>query len=190
MHFFSPCKYIDSNGNILRTTQNCTGKTILLNGEEYVRQYVFTPGHIHRCPGVVTHRKIFEKCKYRESAGHIADDDFFYRVGNYTDVVGILKPLACYREHNNSETGHISDLELCVRLLKDYNELLVQSKFNKLITSDVYNAFCKYRRRYEHRVIIFSLRLKKFDITFWCLKLLIKRFFKSLLSRLEIFRSE
>lgn len=58
------------------------------------------------------HRDIFKVCQYREEAGHIADDDFFYRVGQYTDVVGILSPLASYRLHSKSETGHLKNMQL------------------------------------------------------------------------------
>lgn len=120
-HFFAPCNYIDDNGNVIREPTFCDGRIYRYTREEYIDAYI-TIGepHIHRCPGVVTHRSIFDVCKYRKEAGHIADDDFFYRVGQYTDVIGVMKPLASYREHPQSETEHLSALTLVSRLANDY----------------------------------------------------------------------
>lgn len=121
-HIFVPCNYIDENGDVIKWADYCDDSIRLYSGAEYIKAYqmVDFPYHIHRCPGVVTHRSIFDKCRYRTEAGHIADDDFFYRVGQYTDVVGILKPLAFYRHHSNSETGHLDNIVLNGRLADDY----------------------------------------------------------------------
>lgn len=74
-HLFTPCKLIDGESReIVRPLAHCTEETKRYSGKEYAEAYVFTPGHIHRCPGVVTHRDIFSKCQYRAEAGHIADD--------------------------------------------------------------------------------------------------------------------
>lgn len=135
-HLFVPCNYIDEKGNSLQEPDYCTGEIKKYSGREYVRNYQ-TVGHphIHRCPGVVTHRDIFKLCTYREEAGHIADDDFFYRVGQYTDIVGVLKPLASYRLHQKSETGHLSNNVLIQRLANDYiyqlNQFSNNSVFDK-----------------------------------------------------------
>lgn len=175
MHFFTPCKYIDEHSNILKEPEGCTGYSIKMSGKEYANRYVFTYEHVHRCPGVVTHKSIFNKCQYRESAGHIADDDFFLRVGNFTDIVGIFKPLSCYRIHSNSETGHLSQLELCYRLLVDHNTIIPELKKNPIITQAIIRHFCKFRKIYEHRVIIYSMKLRRFNYTFNGLKYMVKR---------------
>ena len=121
-HFFVPCNYIDAKSNIIQKPVFCDGHTHLYKGIDYLKAYRdLGEPHIHRCPGVITHREIFKQCQYRVEAGHIADDDFFYRVGQYTDVIGILKPLASYRIHNTSETEHIGDKALVKRLIKDYD---------------------------------------------------------------------
>lgn len=120
-HLFVPCNYIGEKGECLQEPNYCTGEIKKYNGREYVRAYqTIGKPHIHRCPGVVTHRDIFKECTYRKEAGHIADDDFFYRVGQYTEIVGVLKPLASYRLHQKSETGHLSNNILIQRLADDY----------------------------------------------------------------------
>ena len=120
-HFFVPCNYIDGDGKVIREPDYCDEKIYRFTKDTYVDAYIrIGSPHIHRCPGVITHRSIFDVCTYRKEAGHIADDDFFYRVGQYTDIVGLLKPLASYREHAKSETEHLSDLILVTRLANDY----------------------------------------------------------------------
>ncbi len=119
-HLFAKCHTIDSNGNICHDSQLHTGAVNLYSGYEYACLYRGCKGHIHRCPGVITHRDIFQVCSYRKEAGHIADDDFFYRVAELTNVIGIMKPLAAYRVHSHSETGHLGDIQLNSRLMKDF----------------------------------------------------------------------
>lgn len=149
-HIVAACDFIDEEGRFIRTTPFNDNKVHYFSGQEYAHKYVFNPGgHIHRCPGVVTAKVIFEKCKYRAEAGHIADDDFFLRVGNYTDVIAIAKPLACYREHSSSETGHLSHLELVSRLQRDHIFQCHDGKSNPLFDS-------KLRKRYRQDTIMYS----------------------------------
>ena len=154
-HLFVPCNYIDGEGNIKREPDYCNGKTVRYSYEEYIKAYinVGTP-HIHRCPGVITHCSIFDKCQYRTEAGHIADDDFFYRVGQYTDVIGILKPLASYREHEKSETGHLHEFTLVSRLVNDY---LFQIKENTKSNFLRY-YFIRNARTFVFRQFIYAIR--------------------------------
>lgn len=119
-HLFAPCDIIDQNGNVTKSASVQTGVVNLYSGREYACLYRGIEGHIHRCPGVITHRDIFKQCLYREEAGHIADDDFFYRVSEITDVIGVMRPLAGYRVHGLSETGHLQDSQLNKRLMRDY----------------------------------------------------------------------
>lgn len=158
-HFFAACKYIDERNNIIEKHQPfINNKIFKFSGQEYTNLYELTPGHIHRCPGVVTHKSIFDLCKYRTEAGHIADDDFFLRVGNFTDVVGILKPLAFYREHKGSETGHLEDIQLCERLINDYNFQIRHSKDNPLISDDLLGLFKNLEYKYIKRFGGYSLK--------------------------------
>jgi glycosyltransferase involved in cell wall biosynthesis len=124
-HLYVPCRYIDQHGNIdkRRTPMSKrTASAVLLSGSEYATRYlqgVFTGRHIHRCPGVMTRRELLlNSCQYREEAGHIADDDFFYRIGNYTDIICIPRILASYREHSKSATGSVRIIE--ITLARDY----------------------------------------------------------------------
>lgn len=157
-HFFVPCKYIDQDGNIIREPKLSDNDVHVLSGSEYAELYEFTENHIHRCPGVVTHREIFKSCGYRKSAGHIADDDFFLRVGNYTDVAGIYKPLSAYREHINSETGHLSLFAINSRLLKDYYYQIKKHKKNPLISNRMLRLF-KYRESlYNRRLFVYAIK--------------------------------
>lgn len=155
-HFFTPCKYIDAEGEIISTPDYCTDEIKYYSGREYVNAYqnIGHP-HIHRCPGVVTHRDILNICKYNPDAGHIADDDFFYRVGQYTDVVGILKPLSFYRIHKSSETGHLENVELVRRLAHDYIYQLYQWKENNFMGKNEYEYFIDWARFYVQQEMIF-----------------------------------
>lgn len=158
-HFFAPCRYIDGNRTVLREPDDfCTGEIHRYTGQEYANAYERYKNHIHRCPGVVTHRDIFKQCKYRSIAGHIADDDFFLRVGNYTDVVGVLKPLASYREHKGSETGHLSFLSINHRLLRDYHFQLTHRNEIPLMSDEIINLFKTREVRYIHRLIFYGIK--------------------------------
>lgn len=141
-HLFVSCEYIDEDGKVIQPSSVISGNIKLYNGLQYVKAYqqVGNP-HIHRCPGVVTHRSIFDVCQYRECAGHIADDDFFYRVGQYTDVVGILTPLSQYRLHKKSETGHLSDITLIQRLIVDYSFQLKEMESNTIFDDECKEYF-------------------------------------------------
>lgn len=123
-HFFVPCDYIDGDGKILHNFVPLRSGMVLYKNNEYLKAYQKSYGpfpHIHRCPGVITHRSIFEEgCRYVNEAGHIADDDFFYRIGQFTNVVGIMKTSAAFRIHADSETGSIGNPALVQKLARDY----------------------------------------------------------------------
>jgi len=129
-HLFALCDYIGEDdiitnqGDAAILNGVVTEKIIRYTGQEYVKAYQKSYNgiaHIHRCPGVITHRTVFEQgCNYKSEAGHIADDDFFYRVGQFTSVIGIMKSLAAFRIHKSSETGSIGDVNLVIRLANDY----------------------------------------------------------------------
>ena len=160
-HLFVPCNYIDGNGESLQEPEYCTGEIKKYTGQEYVRAYQ-TVGHphIHRCPGVVTHRDIFKVCQYREEAGHIADDDFFYRVGQYTDVVGVLKPLASYRLHGKSETGHLANIQLIQRLAHDY--IFQVQQWQKSFFLEIYDFeyFTYWAKQHAFEEFYFGIKQK------------------------------
>ena len=60
----------------------------------------------------------------------IADDDFFLRVGKFTDVIGISAPLASFRTHTGSATGRLESISRT--LAHDY---LFQVQYHQLHTS-------------------------------------------------------
>jgi len=175
LHLFSTCNYINRKNELIGFSYLEFNKIRRYSGLEYVKAYqkLGNP-HIHRCPGVITHRRIFEKMQYNPAAGHIADDDFFYRVGQYTDIVGILKPLASYRIHNQSETGKLSDVNLVKRLIDAYAFQIIQWKDCDFLDVEAYGFFVekwrKYKRRYlgygiKHvniRVVVYALRYRYF----------------------------
>lgn len=163
-HFFVPCDYIDGNGKIIRTPDYCDGSTRRLTGREYVYEYRHKgEPKLHRCPGVITARSIFSQCKYREEAGHIADDDFFYRVGNFTDILGLYKPLAFYREHVGSETGHLMQSQLVRRLLHDMDFQYRNAHFNPLFDEKIKEEFKYWKNKYIIRLFVYSLKSFKID---------------------------
>jgi glycosyltransferase involved in cell wall biosynthesis len=122
-HIYSACNYIDEQGSIIKMASGSHWlEPMLYTGKQYARNYlngIISNNHIHRCPGVTTEtRLLLNKCRYRREAGVIADDDFFLRVGAFTDVIGIAYPLASYREHASSQTHSLPSLAL--QLAKDY----------------------------------------------------------------------
>lgn len=157
-HLFTPCHYIDGKGRMLRERDAFPGEVKVYSGREYVLLYRDTPGHIHRCPGVITHRSVFDTCRYRAEAGHIADNDFFYRVAKITDVVGIMKPLACYREHAGSETGHLEDRLLNRRLVRDYEFQIRQLQPDDPDYASDLDYFRRNRRHHAKRLVGAALR--------------------------------
>jgi glycosyltransferase involved in cell wall biosynthesis len=129
-HLYAACNYIDELGNVTRQPpEPRTLQPTLYQGKDYAHNYlrgIMTNNHIHRCPGVTTRRSLLMNgCFYRREAGHIADDDFFLRIGAFTDVIGISQPLASFREHGGSVTGKVPLLSL--RLAQDY---LYQSRYH------------------------------------------------------------
>lgn len=172
LHFFALCGYIDENSNIIKDFSYAKyfegrGKLVTYDGNGYMEAYQRHYGkanHIHRCPGVVTHRTIFFdlNCWYNPLAGHIADDDFFYRVGFLTSVKGFLEPLAFYRIHQDSETSSIGDLTLVVRLCNDYLFQFKQWSSNNLVAPDQKKYFRRNFFKYTKRLIGYSLKHKSF----------------------------
>ena len=164
-HLFVPCNNIDATNHILQEPDYCSGEIKRYTGREYVKAYqTIGHPHIHRCPGVVTHRSIFSLCQYREEAGHIADDDFFYRVGQYTDVVGILKPLASYRLHNKSETGHISNHKLIQRLASDYIFQLKHFSENFIFDETIKLHFIKLAKHFIFNELIIGTQIDNLEL--------------------------
>lgn len=122
-HLYAACRYIDAVGKVTRKPpQPHSLEPVLYDGRDYAHNYlsgVAANRHIHRCPGVTTARGLLlNECTYRKEAGHIADDDFFLRVGACTDVVGISAPLASFRHHSGSSTARVAHLTR--RLAEDY----------------------------------------------------------------------
>ena len=160
-HIYSACNYIDEYGNVTREPPKPLSlEPILYSGKEYRHNYLQSVAfrrHIHRCPGVTTSRELLDICPYREEAGHIADDDFFYRIGKYTDVLGISAPLASYRAHRNSETGRLEEKEFIYRLARDYVfQCNFHSNFEYFELSDV-NTLNRLAVKYINLLLRYGL---------------------------------
>jgi len=128
-HIYSGYYYIDAAGNRIGESPKPHGLTPMVrSGKEYAHRYlegVIHNQHIHRCPGVTTAKTLLlDKCSYRKEAGLIADDDFFLRVGQFTDVVEISEPLASFRQHSESATARLESISH--RLAQDY---IFQSRY-------------------------------------------------------------
>jgi glycosyltransferase involved in cell wall biosynthesis len=159
LHFFSTCNYIDEKGIITDVSFPTTNEVICYLGLDYVKAYQNLGNiHIHRVPGVITHRSIFEKIQYNPLSGHIADDDFFYRVGIYTNVIGFLKPLASYRIHDKSETGKLEDSKLVKRLIDDYSFQVKQWRNSDFLDKDAYNFFSCNLKKFKKRYLGYKIK--------------------------------
>jgi glycosyltransferase involved in cell wall biosynthesis len=160
-HLFCTCQYIDEQDKVLSLSYESAAPPteILYTGREYFAAYQRQgQPHIHRCPGVLTHRSIFSQCRYEPAAGHMADDDFFYRVGQYTDVIGILLPLAAFRLHAGSVTGSLDDIRLAGQLMEDYVYQCRQWKGHPFIDPAGYAWFVRNAHKYIRRTIGYSLQ--------------------------------
>lgn len=169
-HLFALCDYIGADDIITNQGETAilngviTEKIIKYTGQEYVKAYQKNYNgipHIHRCPGVITHRTLFEAgCNYKKEAGHIADDDFFYRVAQYSIVIGIMKSLAAFRIHKSSETGSIGDLILVTRLANDYLYQIKQWKNSDFMDNESMQYFIDNAFKYKKRLLGYGIKLK------------------------------
>lgn len=176
-HFFSLCDYVNENDVIIEDSiysdffENIDNKVKVFNTKEYISAYqkkYNNTFHIHRCPGVVTHKSIFNDkgCWYNPSAGHIADDDFFYRVSFLTDVVGYLKPLSQYRIHKDQETSSIGDVKLVSRLSDDYLFQIKQWKNNINLEKNHKIYFVTNFLKYNKRLLGYSIYNKDYSLLY------------------------
>lgn len=160
-HIFTSCNYINNTGDIIREPREPTNEIKLYSGLEYIKAYqkaiISGPIHLHRCPGVVNHKNVYKSILYNSAAGHIADDDFFYRVAKFGCIVGIDKPLSSYRMHSISETGNLVDSELVARLSNDYIFQLKQSKSDEFFDKDAYDFFKDNAVKFTRRLFYYGL---------------------------------
>lgn len=165
-HIVSICDYIDENGKIFKKSSHNSGEIKHYGQGSYADAYILSPDHINRCPGVVTHKDVLKVCKYREESGHMADDDFFIRVENYTDVVCIHKPLAFYREHVLSATGKMRLYELFYRLMIDTGYQISQFDNNPILSDKVKAKFIQDEKRFIKLCLLHSVRRLKWNYMF------------------------
>lgn len=169
-HFFAICDYVDGDGKVIGASVPADGSVRRFTGREYTHAYMSHGNpHVHRCPGVITHRDLFSKCTYRTEAGHMADDDFFYRIGNHTDIVGVFSHLASYRLHDKSETGHLSELRLNKRLWHDYTFQCHHIQDNPLLGDYEKTYFRQWQYLHWRRALGTMLKTKQFSDVFHAL---------------------
>lgn len=109
------CNYVDQNDVETKPYPwPISTEVKRMPGHEYARKYLDSIDkgyHIHRCPGVVIHKSLIsDGLFFRTEAGIINDDDFFLRVGKYTEILGFDYPFASVRLHGDSETGKLEKL--------------------------------------------------------------------------------
>lgn len=150
------CNYVDQNNVETKPYPwPISAEVKRMSGREYARKYLNSIDkgyHIHRCPGVVIHKSlIMDGLYFRTEAGIINDDDFFLRVGRYTDILGFDFPYASVRLHGESETGKLEKLSFQLAhdwlfqyeefsngntiLEKSDGDLILKFSFNDLSTS-------------------------------------------------------
>jgi glycosyltransferase involved in cell wall biosynthesis len=173
-HIYTTCNYIDEQGNIINTPPRPhSTEPVYYSGKEYANNYLdglIYNTHIHRCPGVTTGRKLLlDKCTFRSKAGHIADDDFFLRVGAFTVVLGISQPLASFRIHSASTTGKTEQLAL--QLAKCYIFQSNYYKNNSSLLGDRVIYLYKYAVKYINLLFFQALVFERQDWVDEALKL-------------------
>lgn len=166
-HLYTACNYIDENGVVTHrpNSEFNLDQPTLYSGSEYAENYIngiLHNRHIHRCPGVTSQRYLLMKqCSYRKEAGHIADDDFFMRVGAYTDVIGISKPLASYRVHSESETGKLKSLSSS--LARDYLFQMRENRKETILTEKSLDEIDKLAVRFINLLLCQGLTENRDD---------------------------
>ena len=166
-HLYAACVTIDGQGRVIGLPpESYTADPVLYTGREYARRYlhgVLVNRHIHRCPGVTTRRRLLlDRCAYRAEAGQIADDDFFLRVGAFTDVVGIAQPLASFREHRDSTTARLDSLT--GTLARDYIfQVRWHNAGNTMLDPDDLEAIRRQAVRFTNRLLVEGLRFGRAD---------------------------
>ncbi len=173
-HIYTGCHYINDRGAIVRDTPRPHSlKARLYTGKQYAQSYfngLVNYDHIHRCPGVTTHRGLLlNECTYRREAGLIADDDFFLRVGNFTNVVGISQPLASFRMHDNSTTAKLKSLS--AQLAEDWIYQARYYKKNKPLFDEGINHVNLFAVKYINLLLFQSLIDGNRDLNKTALKL-------------------
>lgn len=170
-YLFAPCNYINEKGSIISSPGYCNGRIVHYSGKQYIKAYyTFGTPNIHRCPGVIIHSDVLSKCRFRPEAGHIADDDFFYRVGQYTDIIGVMSPLANYRIHASSVTGSMNDILLSKKLLEDYDFQLNHFGENILFDHADRQFFKYWKYRHLRRVLGYSIKHINLKLFLFALK--------------------
>jgi hypothetical protein len=132
----------------------------LLTGREYALAYLRSASvndHINRCPGTVFHRSLVDKIYFREQAGLISDDDLFYRVGQYTDVIRVNTPLAGVRYHTSSETGKLRPLNCSKQLAQSYYFLAKDRDSYSLLGREGRDYFLTNLAKFNFRTLYWSV---------------------------------
>lgn len=173
-HIYTGCHYINSQGDILKDTPHPHSlEPILYTGKQYAQNYfngLINYNHIHRCSGVTTHRGLLlNDCTYRREPGLIADDDFFLRVGNFTNVVGISQPLASFRMHDNSTTAKLKSLSL--QLAEDWIYQIRYYQKKQPLFDDGINHLNLFAIKYINLLLFQSLIDGKIDLKETAVKL-------------------
>ena len=99
---YALCNYIDKDGNFYNEPQEDEPKWICQRGADYIMAYMNHKAN--RCPGVIAKKEVFQRFPFRNEPGLVADNDFFWRVGSYYDVVRINRQMASFRHHPDSAT--------------------------------------------------------------------------------------
>jgi glycosyltransferase involved in cell wall biosynthesis len=167
---YAGCDYIDNDDNVVLPYYQPSSLTpVLYSGVDYATSYlngVKTNKHLHRCPGVVFHRELISSgLRFRQEPGIILDDDLFYRVGNFTKVLGINYPLAHVRHHEASETGSMKLLSITYELSKDYLFLIQDWNPHSLIGEKGLIQFYYFAYQNIFRTIYYAVLARNTTIT-------------------------
>jgi hypothetical protein len=85
-------------------------------------------------------------------------------------VIGLLQPLAYYRLHEQSETGHWGDTLLVKRLIKDMSFQLKDAGNNPLFGKENILFFKRLKYKYFRRLMGYSIKYRKPALAIYAIK--------------------
>jgi glycosyltransferase involved in cell wall biosynthesis len=132
---------------------------VRIKGGDYAKSYlngVRLNQHINRCPGTVIHRNLTSQIDFRHGAGLISDDDLFYRVGKFTDILRFTEPLAGVRTHLESESARMDPLRISNALAQGYAFMVKDWNNESILGLEGLEFFLRNFFRYNFRTLYWS----------------------------------
>ena len=165
----SSCKFLACKNSYFKTNNDVFKSNSLIEsiensevftGKEYAHKYlegVTINNNINRCPGSIFHKSLLDKINFRNEAGLLSDDDLFYRVGLYTDIIYIKQSLVSVRLNEESESGKLDELKINFEISKSYLFMLLNWNEKSLLEIKDFEILLYLFIKHNFRALYWSL---------------------------------